>query len=359
MRPDHILCDEATSALDPASTISVLDVLRRINEETGVTIVVITHSMEVVERICSNVAVLEAGHVVEQGSVAQVFGNRRPRLPRRFWGGRAGMDKVKAFVDQFGELLAQGTIDTLLMLCISTAIAYVFGTVIGVILYVAYLNDYNEKNDESLVVVAKAHYEPYGIYAGKSSDLANIADGAEIAVPNDPSNEARALLPLQQAGLITLMNPDDIAATPNDIVGNPHHIKFREIEAAATPRALQDVDFAAVNGNYAIEAGLHASDALVVEKASDAVLDQYANIIATRPELASDERLLALAEVLASADFAAYLEKNFGQDVLTGPYRGASQRRARSSCITCPPTITPRLCPSLSRGRARRSGLRA
>jgi len=182
--------------------------------------------------------------------------------------------------------------------------------------HVAYLNDYNEKNGESLVVVAKAHYEPYGIYAGKSSDLANIADGAEIAVPNDPSNEARALLLLQQAGLITLKNPDDIAATPNDIVDNPHNIKFREIEAAATPRALQDVDFAAVNGNYAIEAGLHASDALVVEKASDAVLDQYANIIATRPELASDERLLALAEVLASADFAAYLEKNFGQDVL-------------------------------------------
>ena len=92
MRPDHILCDEATSALDPASTISVLDVLQRINEETGVTIVVITHSMEVVERICTNVAVLEAGHVVERGSVAQVFADpqattTKALLGRASWNG--------------------------------------------------------------------------------------------------------------------------------------------------------------------------------------------------------------------------------------------------------------------------------
>ncbi|MBQ6524064.1 MAG: ABC transporter substrate-binding protein, partial [Atopobiaceae bacterium] len=147
--------------------------------------------------------------------------------------------------------------------------------------HINYLNDYNEQNGEDLVSVAKIHYEPFGIYAGKSSDLAAIADGAVIAVPNDPTNEARALLLLQQAGLIKLKDPDNIAATPNDITDNPHNITFREIEAAATPRALEDVDFAAINGNYAQEAGLHAADALVLEEASGVAFEQYANIICT------------------------------------------------------------------------------
>ena len=182
--------------------------------------------------------------------------------------------------------------------------------------HINYLNDYNEQNGEDLVSVAKIHYEPFGIYAGKSSDLAAIADGAVIAVPNDPTNEARALLLLQQAGLIKLKDPDNIAATPNDITDNPHNITFREIEAAATPRALEDVDFAAINGNYAQEAGLHAADALVLEEASGVAFEQYANIICTSSDKANDERIAALVAVLTTDDFKTYLNENFGEDVL-------------------------------------------
>ncbi len=182
--------------------------------------------------------------------------------------------------------------------------------------HINYLDNYNKENNENLISVGKIHYEPFGIYAGKSSDLSAIADGAEVAVPNDPTNEARALLLLQQAGLIKLKDPDNLSATPNDISENPHNIKFREIEAAATPRALQDVDFAAINGNYALEAGLHAADALKLEEASGVAFEQYANVIATRPELEKDERIVALVEVLSSDGFATYLKDNFGQDVL-------------------------------------------
>lgn len=182
--------------------------------------------------------------------------------------------------------------------------------------HINYLRDYDEQNDEDLVAVAKIHYEPFGIYAGKSDDLANVADGAEFAVPNDPTNEARALLLVQQAGLITLDESAGLAATPNDITDNPNNITFREIEAAATPRALEDVDFAAINGNYALEAGLHADDALVLEEASGIAFEEYANVIATRPELEDDPRITALVAVLQTDDFKAYLEENFGQDVL-------------------------------------------
>ncbi|MBQ9315808.1 MAG: MetQ/NlpA family ABC transporter substrate-binding protein [Atopobiaceae bacterium] len=182
--------------------------------------------------------------------------------------------------------------------------------------HINYLRDYDEQNGEDLVSVAKIHYEPFGIYAGKSDDLANIADGAVVAVPNDPTNEARALLLLQQEGLITLKNPEDLGATPNDISENPHNIEFREIEAAATPRALEDVDFAAINGNYAIEAGLHATDALVLEEASGIAFEEYANIICTSADKENDERIAALVAVLQTDEFKAYLEENFGEDVL-------------------------------------------
>ena len=182
--------------------------------------------------------------------------------------------------------------------------------------HINYLRDYNEQNNEDLVSVAKIHYEPFGIYAGKSSDLANVADGAVIAVPNDTTNEARSLLLLQQEGIITLKDPEDLAATPNDIAENPHNIDIREIEAAATPRALEDVDFAAINGNYAQEAGLHASDALVLEEASGIAFEEYANVIVTSSDKAEDERIAALVAVLTTDDFKAYLEETFGEDVL-------------------------------------------
>ena len=182
--------------------------------------------------------------------------------------------------------------------------------------HINYLNNYNEENGTDLVGVAAIHYEPFGIYAGKSSDLANIADGAQIAVPNDPTNEGRALLLLQQENLITLKDPDNLEATPVDIAENPHNLQFVEVEAAAVPRQLQDVDFAVINGNYAIEAGMHVKDAVAVEDKDGKAVEQYANYIVTTPEKKDDNRIDALVSVLTSDDFKQYLSDTYGQDVL-------------------------------------------
>ena len=179
-----------------------------------------------------------------------------------------------------------------------------------------YLDEYNSENGTDLVAVAKIHYEPFGIYAGKSKDLGNIANGATIAVPNDATNEGRALLLLQQEGIITLSDPDSISATPKDVSDNPHGIQFQEVEAASVPRTLDDVDFAVINGNYAIEAGYHVKDALVHEETGSTAVEQYANIVCTTPEKEEDENIQALVKVLQSDDFKAYLEENYGQDVL-------------------------------------------
>lgn len=182
--------------------------------------------------------------------------------------------------------------------------------------HINYLSNYNEENGTDLVGVAAIHYEPFGIYAGKSSDLANIADGAQIAVPNDPTNEGRALLLLQQEGLISLKDPNNLEATPVDIADNPHNLQFVEVEAAALPRQLQDVDFAVINGNYAIEAGFHVKDAVAVESKGGKAVEQYANYIVTTPEKKDDDRIAALVSVLTSDDFKQYLSDTYGQDVL-------------------------------------------
>lgn len=182
--------------------------------------------------------------------------------------------------------------------------------------HINYLNNYNKENGTDLVGVAAIHYEPFGIYAGKSKDLKSIQDGAQIAVPNDPTNEGRALLLLQQEKLITLKDPDNLQATPVDIAKNPHNLKFVEVEAAAVARQLQDVDFAVINGNYAIEAGMHVKDAVAVEDKDGKAVEQYANYIVTTPDKKDDARIKALVKVLTSNDFKKYLSKTYGQDVL-------------------------------------------
>lgn len=182
--------------------------------------------------------------------------------------------------------------------------------------HINYLDNYNEKNGTDLVGVAAIHYEPFGIYAGTSSDLLSIADGAQIAVPNDPTNEGRALLLLQQEKIIRLSNPNDLEATATSVADNPHNVRLVEVEAAAVPRQLQDVNFAVINGNYAIEAGMHASDALAVESAQGVAVQQYANYIVTTPDKKDDERIAALVKVLTSDDFKTYLSGTYGKDVL-------------------------------------------
>ena len=179
-----------------------------------------------------------------------------------------------------------------------------------------YLNNYNEENGTDLVSVGKIHFEPMGVFAGKSSDLAAIADGATITIPNDATNEGRALLLLQEQGLIMLSDDAGITATPNDIVDNPHNIKFIEQEAAMLPSTLADADFSVINGNYAIDAGLTLADAVAQESAdSDVIRNEYANVIVTTPDKAEDEKIAALVDVLTTDDFKTYLEETFGDSV--------------------------------------------
>ena len=179
-----------------------------------------------------------------------------------------------------------------------------------------YLDNYNQENGTDLVSAAAIHFEPMGIYAGKSSDIKNVPDGAKIAVPSDATNEARALLLLQDQGVLKLKDGAGLEATKNDIAENPHNITFQEVEAAAVPRTLQSVDFAVINGNYAIEAGYHVKDALAHEKAGTTAVNEYANIICTTKEKEDDTSIKALVKVLQSDDFKKYLEENFGEDVL-------------------------------------------
>src|SRR5690554_3424665 len=129
-----------------------------------------------------------------------------------------------------------------------------------------YMDSFNQQHGTGLVSVGLVHVEPFGAYSSKVKSLDELKEGAQVALPNDPSNGARALLLLQKAGLITLKDPTNILATSRDIVENPRKLRFREIEAANLPRVLPDVDLALINTNYALEAGLNPSvDALVIE----------------------------------------------------------------------------------------------
>ena len=182
--------------------------------------------------------------------------------------------------------------------------------------HINYLNNYNEENGTDLVSVGKIHFEPMGVFPGKSSDIDNIADGATIAVPNDPTNEGRALLLLQDLGLITLDADAGITATPNNIAENPHNIQFSEQEAAALPRTVADVDFAVINGNYAIDAGLDLADAVAQEDASsDVIQEEYANVIVTTSDKEDDERIVTLVNILQSDEFKSFLQETFGDAV--------------------------------------------
>ena len=178
--------------------------------------------------------------------------------------------------------------------------------------HVLYLNDFNSQKGTHLAIVDKIHYEPFGIYAGKTASLAELKEGAEIAVPNDASNEARALLLLEQEGLIKLTEGVGLAATKLDIVENPLNIEIIEIEAAQLPRSLGSVDCAVINGNYAIDAGLKASDALAVEDGESEVIQQnYANILVCKEGNETNDALLALAAAMKSEQVKAFIEETY------------------------------------------------
>ena len=189
--------------------------------------------------------------------------------------------------------------------------------------HINYLNSFNEENKTHLVVAdnGKIHYEPFGIYAGTKSSLSDLADGDSIAVPNDTTNEARALLLLEQEGLIKLNEGAGVTATVNDIAENPKNLEIVEVEAAQVPKQLPSVAFGVINGNYALEAGLNVSkDALAVEAASGEAIQQYVNVIAVKDGTQSSEKIKALTDVLKSEDIVNYINKTYEGAVV--PYEG-------------------------------------
>ena len=174
-----------------------------------------------------------------------------------------------------------------------------------------YLEQFNAENKTNLVSAGVIHYEPFGIYAGKTTSLDSLPDGAQVAVPNDVSNEARALLLLADNGLIELKEGVGLEATKNDIVKNDKNLKIMEIEAAQLPRSLGDVDVAVINGNYAIAAGLKVSDALVTESSDSIAATTYGNVVAVRAGEENSEASKALIEALTSDTVKKFIESKY------------------------------------------------
>ena len=177
--------------------------------------------------------------------------------------------------------------------------------------HITYMNEFNASDGTHLVSAAEIHYEPFGLYAGKTASLDALADGAQIAVPNDTTNEARALLLLQQEGLITLKEGAGITATKADIAENPKNLDSVELEASQLPVRLADVDMAVINGNYAIDAGLKVADALAVEAADGEAATAYVNVLTVKEGRESDPAIQALVEALQSQEVKDYIETTY------------------------------------------------
>ena len=177
--------------------------------------------------------------------------------------------------------------------------------------HVSYLNDYNANNNTDLVSVGGIHYEPLCLYGGQTKSLDELADGATIAVPNDPSNEARALKVLQQEGLIKLREGAGLAATILDIEDNPRNLDIKELAAEQLPRSLEDVDFAVINGNFALQSGLSPEDALAIEVLDDETLGLYQNVLAVRAGSEDEPAIQALVEALKSDAVKDYINETW------------------------------------------------
>ena len=171
-----------------------------------------------------------------------------------------------------------------------------------------YLDEFNASRGTQLVSIAGVHVEPFGAYSHKIKNLADLAQGAQVVIPNDATNGGRALLLLQKAGVITLKDGAGITATIKDIAANPKGIKVRELEAATLPRVLDQVDLALINTNYALEAGLNpVKDALAIEGADS----PYVNILVTTSEKKDDAALQKLANALHSAEVKKFIEDKY------------------------------------------------
>ena len=180
--------------------------------------------------------------------------------------------------------------------------------------HVPYLDSFNEEKGTHLVEVGKIHYEPFGIYPGTKSSLDDIADGDVIAVPNDTTNEARALLLLQDKGIITQKDGAGLTATVNDIAENPHNVKIEELAAESVARVADEVAYVVLNGNYALQAGFSVSkDSLAYEKSDSEAAKTYVNVIVVKVGNENNEGVKALVDVLKSDEI-----KKFNNDTYDG-----------------------------------------
>ncbi len=178
--------------------------------------------------------------------------------------------------------------------------------------HVPYLDSFNDEQGTHLVNAGGIHYEPFGIYPGKKASLDEIADGDSIAVPNDTTNEARALLLLQDNGLLKLKDGVGLTATVNDITDNPNNIKFVELEAAQVARVVDEVEYVVLNGNYALEAGYSVGKDSIAYEASDSVAAKtYVNIIAVKEGNESLDKIKALVTVLRSDEIKKFIEDTY------------------------------------------------
>lgn len=183
--------------------------------------------------------------------------------------------------------------------------------------HVPYLEQFNEEKGTHLVVVGKIHYEPFGIYPGTKKDLKDIAKGDKIAVPNDTTNEARALLLLQDNGIIKLKDGAGIKATVNDIEENPNNIEIVELEAAQVPRVVNEVAYVVLNGNYALEANYTVKkDALAYEKSDSEAAKTYVNVIAVKEGNENSEKIKALVDVLKSDSIKKFIDEKYDGAVI-------------------------------------------
>ena len=183
--------------------------------------------------------------------------------------------------------------------------------------HIPYLDSFNEEQGTHLVNAGGIHYEPFGIYPGTKSDLTTLEKGDVVAVPNDTTNEARALLLLQDNGIITLKDGVGLEATVRDIVDNPNEIEIQELEAAQVPRVKDEVAFVVLNGNYALEAGFSvAKDAVAYEQADSEAAKTYVNVIAVKEGNEENEAIKALVDVLKSDEITEFINNTYDGGVI-------------------------------------------
>jgi D-methionine transport system substrate-binding protein len=176
-----------------------------------------------------------------------------------------------------------------------------------------YLDAFNRERGTHLTIITGVHIEPFGAYSRKYKSIGALPDGASVTLPNDPSNNSRALLLLAKNGLITLKDPTNEMSTLKDVTANPKHLEFRELEAAMLPRTLDEVDLALINTNYALAAGLNPTkDALLIEDKNS----PYVNYLVGRPDNQNDPRVQKLARALTSPAIKAFIEQKYHGAVL-------------------------------------------